>query len=116
VRGAALGGAHLVAVPTAQMTPFTFVAEQVIRARAWENQVYLAYVNHDGAEATLTYVGRSSIVAPDATVLDSVEHGTRLIYAEIDPHLVQAQQKENPYLGDRRAPLYSTLTQDQGNR
>lgn len=116
VRAAVLAGAHLVAVPTAQMEPFSFVAEQVVRTRAWENQVYVAYVNHDGNEEDLAYVGRSSIVAPDATVLDSVEHGTRLIYAEIDPHLVQAQQRENPYLGDRRAPLYSSLTQNQGNR
>jgi predicted amidohydrolase len=68
------------------------------------------------AEEDLAYVGRSSIVAPDATVLDSVERGTRLIYAEINPHLVKAQQKENPYLGDRRAPLYPMLTQNQGNR
>jgi 5-aminopentanamidase len=116
VRAAVLAGAHLVAVPTAQMEPFSFVAEQVVRTRAWENQVYVAYINHDGNEEDLAYVGRSSIVAPDATVLDSVEHGTRLIYADIDPQLVQAQQKENPYLGDRRAPLYPTLSQDQGNR
>lgn len=106
VRAAALDGAHLVAVPTAQMTPYTFVAEQVIRARAWENQVYVAYVNHDGAEANLTYVGRSSIVAPDATVLDAVEHGEALIYATVDTAIVAAAQAENPYLADRRRDLY----------
>ncbi len=38
VRAAALGGAHLIAVPTAQMEPFAFVAEEVVRVRAWENQ------------------------------------------------------------------------------
>ena len=87
VRAAALAGAHL-----------------------WENQVYVAYIDHDGSEEELTYVGRSSIVAPDATVLDSVEHGTRLLYATIDPEVVDVQQKANPYLGDRRAPLYPALT------
>ena len=106
VRAAALDGAHLVAVPTAQMTPFSFVAEQLIRTRAWENQVYVAYVNHDGAEATLTYVGRSSIVAPDATVLDAVEHGDALIYGSVDPAVVAAAQAANPYLADRRGDLY----------
>lgn len=110
VRAAALAGAHLVAVPTAQMEPFAFVAEQLVRTRAWENQVYVAYVDHDGSEEDLTYVGRSSIVAPDATVLDSVEHGTQLIYAEVHPEVVQIQQKANPYLQDRRAPLYPTLS------
>lgn len=108
VRAAALDGAHLVAVPTAQMTPFSFVAEQLIRTRAWENQVYLAYVNHDGAEATLTYVGRSSIVGPDATVLDAVEHGDALIDASVDPAVVAAAQAANPYLADRRRDLYPT--------
>lgn len=114
VRAAALAGAHLVAVPTAQMEPFGFVAEQLVRTRAWENQVYVAYIDHDGTEEDLTYVGRSSIIAPDATVLDSVEHGTQIIYATVDPDLVDLQQKANPYLADRRAPLYPTLTEAQG--
>lgn len=106
VRAAALAGAHLIAVPTAQMTPFTFVAEQVVRARAWENQVYVAYVNHDGDEGSLTYVGRSSVVAPDATVLDSIEHGNGLIYATVDDGAVVAHQGDNPYLSDRRPDIY----------
>ena len=109
VRAAALQGAHLVAVPTAQMRPFEFVAEAVVRTRAWENGVYVAYVNHDGTEGDLEYVGRSSIVAPDATVIDSVVHGTRLLYADIDPVEVQRLQEENPYLADRRAGLYTAL-------
>lgn len=68
-----MAGAHLVAVPTAaQMEPFAFIADAVIRTRAWENQVYVAYINHDGAEAETVYVGRS-IVAPDASVLDRIE-------------------------------------------
>lgn len=112
VRAAALAGAHL-AVPTAQMEPFAFIAEQLVRVRAWENQVYVAYIDHDGGEDDLTYVGRSSIVAPDATVLDSVEHGTRLIYGTVDPAVVAAQQKANPYLADRRGSLYPTLIEEQ---
>ena len=113
VRAAALAGAHLVAVPTAQMEPFAFIAEQLIRVRAWENQVYVAYIDHDGREGELTYVGRSSIVAPDAAVIDSVEHGTRLIYGTVDPAVVTAQQKANPYLADRRGTLYPTLIEEQ---
>lgn len=113
-RAAALAGAHLIAVPTAQMEPFAFVAEQLVRVRAWENQVYVAYVDHDGSENDLTYVGRSSIVAPDAGVLDSVEHGNALIYATVDPDLVTLQQRANPYLRDRRALLYPRLIEERG--
>jgi len=106
VRAAAFAGAHLVAVPTAQMEPFRFVAEQVIRARAWENQVYVAYVNHDGHEGDLEYVGRSSIVGPDATVLDSVTAGDALLCAAVDPAAVARAQSENPYLADLRRDLF----------
>ena len=109
VRAAALAGAHLVAVPTAQMTPFSFIAEQVVRVRAWENQVYVAYANHHGKEATLTYVGRSSIVAPDATVLDAIVDGEGLVYATVDPAVVERAQAENPYLTDRIQRLYRDL-------
>ena len=105
-RAAAIAGAHLIAVPTAQMPPFEFVAEEVVRTRAWENQVYVAYANHDGHELTLSYVGRSRIVDPFAKVLDSVEHGTRMLRATIDTEVVDEARHANPYLADRRTDLY----------
>ena len=105
-RAAAERGADLIAVPTAQMTPFEFVAEQVVRTRAWENQVYLAYVNHDGRERTLEYVGRSSIVAPSGDVLAGAGHGDQLLLATIDTEVVARARAQNPYLNDRRSDLY----------
>ncbi|MFG3258734.1 carbon-nitrogen hydrolase family protein [Streptomyces sp. NPDC048172] len=106
VRAAALAGADLVAVPTAQMRPYEFVADHLLRVRAWENQVYLAYVNHDGEEGSLSYVGRSSLVAPSGEVLDQIRHGTGLLYADVDPEVVRKARAANPYLADRRPELY----------
>ncbi|MUM18527.1 carbon-nitrogen hydrolase family protein [Mycobacterium sp. CBMA271] len=114
-RMSALAGAHLLAVPTAQMAPFEFVADVVIRARAWENQIYLAYINHDGVENATTYVGRSSIVGPDGDVLDRIESGTGTIIAEVDTEVVRLAQRANPYLADMRPELNSALT-DRGSR
>ncbi|NLU74027.1 carbon-nitrogen hydrolase family protein [Streptomyces sp. HNM0575] len=108
VRAAALAGADLVVVPTAQMEPFEFVAERLLAVRAWENQVYLAYINHDGTERTLTYVGRSSIVDPSATVLAEALHGNRLLTAVVDPETVRTARARNPYLRDRRPALYAS--------
>ncbi|WP_329348974.1 MULTISPECIES: carbon-nitrogen hydrolase family protein [unclassified Streptomyces] len=105
VRAAAVAGADLIAVPTAQMQPYEFIAEHLLRVRAWENQVYIAYINHDGDEGSLRYVGRSSIVGPSADVLDSVEHGNQLIFATVDPAAVREARKTNPYLADRRPEL-----------
>jgi predicted amidohydrolase len=106
VRAAALAGAHAVIVPTALMTPFEFIAEKVVPVRAWENQIYIAYLNHDGEEGDLTYVGRSSIVDPSALVLDSIVHGTRLLTAVVDTEIVDEARLRNPYLDDRRPDLY----------
>ena len=110
VRLAALAGAELVAVPTAQMEPFTFVAEHLLRVRAWENQVYVAYANLVGTEATTTYVGRSSISGPDGDVLAAAGDGEALLLATVDPERVHRGRRDNPYLTDRRPALYTALT------
>ena len=47
----ALLGADLVVVPTALMQPFEVVARILVPARAYENQVYVAYVDRCGFEA-----------------------------------------------------------------
>ncbi|NHN91165.1 carbon-nitrogen hydrolase family protein [Acetobacter sicerae] len=112
VRVTALAGCELLLVPTAQMEPFTFIAREVIRARAWENQIYLAYINHDGREGNTEYVGNSQIVAPDASVLARIEHGDGLIIADVEPGLVARAQHENPYLQDRRPSAYRSLISD----
>ena len=107
VRAAALAGAHVVVVPTAQMEPFAFVAETLIPVRAWENQVYVAYVNRTGEEGDLRYVGRSSIAAPTGVVLDALP-GTSsgLVVATVDTEVVEQGQRDNPYLADLRPELY----------
>ncbi|MEZ0493400.1 carbon-nitrogen hydrolase family protein [Kineococcus sp. TBRC 1896] len=103
VRAAAVAGADLVVVPTAQMEPFAFVAEHLVRVRAWENQVYVAYLNHVGAEGDLRYVGRSSICAPSGDVLAAGgPDDETLLVADVDLGVVRAARLQNPYLTDLR--------------
>lgn len=107
VRRAALGGADAVIVPTAQMEPYAHVAERLIPVRAWENQTHVVYVNRVGGEGDLTYVGRSSIVAPDGEALASLgATDVGLMIATIDPRATRRARQENPYLADRRPELY----------
>lgn len=109
VRAVALAGCELLLVPTAQMEPFTFVAREVIRTRAWENQIYIAYINHEGREGRTVYVGNSQIVAPDAQVLARLETGTGLLLADVSAEIVTAAQRDNPYLLDRQPAAYGSL-------
>jgi predicted amidohydrolase len=107
VRAAAVAGADVVIVPTAQMEPYARIAEQLIWTRAWESQVYVAYINHTGAEGDLTYVGRSSIVAPTGEVLGALDATTTgLVMGTVDTEVVTASRAENPYHADLRHDLY----------
>lgn len=106
VRAAARAGAHLVAVATAQMKPFDFVNKHLIATRAWENQLYVAYVNQTGREEHLEYVGLSLVAGPDGQVIaQASETQEQLLYAEIDPSQVIQAQRDNPYLTDLRTDI-----------
>jgi predicted amidohydrolase len=106
VRTLAVAGVDLVAVPTAIMEPYCLVARLVVPARAYENQVFVAYANRCGQEGNLTYCGLSCIVGPDGKdrVRAGTDHG--LFLADIDKVDIVASRKINPYLADRRPELY----------
>ncbi|WP_432065170.1 carbon-nitrogen hydrolase family protein [Streptomyces sp. C10-9-1] len=110
VRAHALAGTDLLLVPTAQMHPFQFVAESVIPVRAFENQMYLAYVNRTGPEGEFEFVGLSSLAGPDGTVRARAGRGEELVVGEVDPEFLAASRRANPYLLDRRPGLYGSLT------
>ncbi len=101
VRGLALRGADLVAVPTALMRPYDFVPQVMVRSRAFENQVFLIYANRCGQEDALTYVGESCIVAPDGAVLARADAGEALLVAELDGGVMRESRVLNTYLRDR---------------
>ncbi|GAB3557015.1 carbon-nitrogen hydrolase family protein [Spelaeicoccus albus] len=110
-RALAMAGAQLIAVPTANMVPFDFICTSVIPVRAWENQTYVAYINHSGSERDTVYAGQSSIVGPDGVPLAAAaSDGRTLLVADIDTDIVQRARADNPYLTDRRPDLYGPAT------
>jgi predicted amidohydrolase len=110
VRLLALAGADFVAVPTASMQPYLFVARSLVQARAYENQVFLAYVNRCGQEQDLSYYGLSCITGPDGADLARAGTGEELILADLDPGRLAASRETYTYLRDRRPQLYGALT------
>jgi predicted amidohydrolase len=107
VRALALAGAELIAVPTALIRPYDIVAHTLVPARAFENQVYVAYAGLCGSEGGLGYCGLSCIVGPDGKDLARAGVGAELIFAEIDPAAIPKGREANPYLADRRPDLYA---------
>lgn len=103
VRRLALAGADLVVVPTAlpKGSSGTFIANHMIQVRAFENQVFVAYTNHCGADDHFTYAGLSRIAAPDGKLLaEAPAEGETLLFAEIRPEDYVKSRSENTYLVD----------------
>lgn len=103
VRRLALAGADIVVVPTAlpKGASGTFIANHMIQVRAFENQVFVAYVNHCGADDHFTYAGLSRIASPDGTLLaEGPAEGETLLFAEIRPEDYAKSRAENTYLVD----------------
>jgi predicted amidohydrolase len=107
VRRLAQAGADLVVVPTAlpKGSSGTFIANHMIQVRAFENQVFVAYINHCGADEQFTYAGLSRIAAPDGTLLaEGDAEGEALLFAEIRSEDFATSRAENTYLRDLSRP------------
>ncbi|MFF9185305.1 carbon-nitrogen hydrolase family protein [Streptomyces misionensis] len=109
VRAHALAGTDLLLVPTAQMHPYQFVAESMIPVRAFENQMYVAYVNRVGVEGEFEFVGLSVLAGPDGVARTRAGRAEQLVCADADPAFLAASRAANPYLTDRRPGLYGSL-------
>lgn len=106
VRRLAQAGCALVAVPTALPAGAyaRFIARSMVPVRAFENQVFVAYVNHRGADPLFSYAGLSTVAAPDGTVLaEADETGDALLLADIEPAAYAQSAAQNTYLRDLRA-------------
>ncbi|MDH4560822.1 carbon-nitrogen hydrolase family protein [Pseudomonas sp. BN411] len=109
VRRLALAGADAILVPTANMEPYDFVCDVLVRARAFESQCYLAYANYCGAEGEIRYCGLSSVSAPDGSQAAICGREETLAFADLKRDKLEASRAGLTYLRDRRAELYRPL-------
>ncbi len=103
VRRLASAGADAVLVPTALPAGWsgTFITDHMIQTRAFENQVFVAYVNHCGSDTMFSFAGLSCIASPDGQVMAKANSADEtLIFAEIDPQAFAISRAENTYLKD----------------
>jgi predicted amidohydrolase len=72
----------------------------LLKARAIENQCYVAGVNRVGKDPKLNYVGFSSLFDPMGKELAAVENDEKVILIELDKHYVNEVRGKFPFLDD----------------
>lgn len=102
IRDLALKGADLVIAPTACGCEFPLVAEAVIRVRALENGVYLAFANRVGSECGYPFDGHSAIVGPDGVFRDRAMSDEALLFATLDRAEIAAARAHSGFLRELR--------------
>ncbi|MEB3367290.1 carbon-nitrogen hydrolase family protein [Saccharopolyspora mangrovi] len=110
-RAHALAGTEFLVVPTALLPPEDAVAETLVPARAYENQIHVAYVDRCGREDELSYLGKTCLIAPDGTELARAGSGEELLFAAVDPSATTAARQVNTQLAERRPDLYRDLAE-----
>lgn len=74
----------------------------LLKARAIENQCYIAGVNRVGKDLKLNYSGFSSVFDPMGKEIVSMKDEEKIITAEIDKDYVKEVRKKLPFLEDMR--------------
>lgn len=81
----------------------------LLRARAIENQAYVAGVNRVGTDPQLTYSGDSVLFAPDGSQLTELSRDERVIFGNVEASCVAEWRSSFPALRDRRPEVYKTI-------
>ena len=101
-RRLALAGADLIVVPTANMVGYDAVPRMLVPARAYENQLFVAYANYCGSEGSLQYGGLTCVAAPDGELPIMAAREDVLLLADLSRERLAASRARLTYLTDRR--------------
>lgn len=101
-RSIAEAGATLVLVPSAWPYPRVEHWRVLTRARAIENQCFVAAINGSGSYEDATLLGRSSVYDPWGTLLAGTGDEPEIVIRDIDPAQVSRVREEFPAWHDRR--------------
>lgn len=84
-------------------TPRIAVLDTLLRARAIENQCYVAGVNRAGRDPWCDYCGRTALIDPYGRVAASCGDGENVVTGDIDMDRLAAFRRKFPVLDDRDA-------------
>lgn len=106
----ALGGAQLLAVPSADMDPYRAQQAANLASRAIENNVYVALANTVDRRRGATFFGGSGIAGPDGSLVSAGYLRPRLTVAALSDDAIRVSGGAGAYLRSRRPETYFGLT------
>jgi omega-amidase len=106
-RSAVARGAEIITVIACWPAPREEHWLALLRARAIENQCYVAAVNRCGRDPSgLAYSGRSQIIDPRGQILADAGDGEGVIRSAVDLEAMRLYRREFPALRDIRVPVF----------
>ena len=106
LRAMALAGAVLFLIPAQWPTARLEAWLTLTRARAIENELFVAACNRVGVEGKASFPGRSCVVGPLGHVLTEGDDQERLLIAQLDLREVETARRYLPVYDDRRPEAY----------
>ena len=104
----ALGGARLIVLPAEWPHPRREHWRTLLRARAIENQCFVAACNRVGEGKGNVFFGSSMVIDPWGEVLVEGDEGEELLTAQVDLSGADVARARIPVFADRRPELYVT--------
>ncbi len=107
----ALQGAQLLLVATANMEPWDVYQEVYTKARAMENQMFVALANRIGKDDNYVFCGDSLLVDPMGRILARAQKNSpALLVSDLDLESInRIRDSSINYFRDRRAQLYGLI-------
>jgi predicted amidohydrolase len=100
-------GAQIVFNPSAVPVGFGYLQDLRTRARAQDNQIFVAAVNHVGKEGEVTYCGRSQVADPRGEVIAMApDDREAAIIADLSLDLIREQRRQEPIFRSLKPELY----------
>jgi len=103
----ATGGAQLVFIPSAVPVNYEYLLNLRTRARAQDNQIWVAAVNRVGTEGPVTYCGLSKVVNPRGEVIaEASSDREHVLVTPVELSAILRERQQEPVLRTRRPELY----------
>ena len=100
VRKLARLGAQLILIPTALIEEFKFVSNEMLKTRAFENQIVMVYANYCGKSESHDFCGNSAIVNENGEDLIRLGSEEEFAMVEVNFESQASRRKRLPYFED----------------